>query len=95
MRKQLQMHHFSTTSAPPSEPKVMEESMQKPIRKQLQDHNFSHLLEFLFARISRYFGLRGLKMEPWMQRYSHGFGAIPKYLWVGEGVNAAPRDVLC
>ena len=95
MRKLLQMHHFSTTSAPASEAKLMEESMQKPIRKQLQDHNFSHLLEFFFARSLWYFGLGDLKMDPWMHRSSHGFGLILTVLGVGEGVNAAPRGVLC
>ena len=76
MRKLLQMHHSSATSAAPSEPQLTLESVRKPMRKQVQHHNFAHPLDLCCARSYWYFGLWCLKMEPWGHRYSHGFGSI-------------------
>ena len=57
--------------------------------------NFLQFFVLCCVRSLKYFGLCRLKMEPWGHRFSHGFGPILVVLRVGEGVNAAPRGVLC
>ena len=68
---------------------------EKAMRKLIQMRHFSHLFDFWSDPFKSNLGLGRLKMEPWMHRYPHGFGWILVLIGVREGVNAAPRGVLC